>query len=77
MHHLVLEDEAPAELEEMTGRLMAEVAPKSEIEARLARRLAIAFWNGPSWDLPTQIQRFRAFRRLTEQQISRNLPAMR
>ena len=25
MHHLVLEDEAPAELEEMTARLMAEV----------------------------------------------------
>ena len=42
MHHLVLEDEAPAELEEMTARLMAEVAPMSEIEARLARRLAIA-----------------------------------
>ena len=46
MHHLVLEDEAPSELEEMTARLMAEVAPMSEIEARLARRLAIAFWNG-------------------------------
>ena len=46
MHHLVLEDEAPAELEEMTARLMAEVAPMSEIEARLARRLAIAFWKG-------------------------------
>ena len=46
MHHLVLEDEAPAELEELTARLMAEVAPMSEIEARLARRLAIAFWKG-------------------------------
>ena len=46
MHHLVLEDEAPAELEEMTARLMAEVGPMSEIEARLARRLAIAFWKG-------------------------------
>ena len=46
MHHLVLEDEAPSELEEMTARLMAEVAPMSEIEARLARRLAIAFWKG-------------------------------
>ena len=46
MHHLVLEDEAPAELEEMTARLMAEVAPMSEIEARIARRLAIAFWKG-------------------------------
>ena len=46
MHHLVLEDEAPSELEEMTARLMAEVEPMSEIEARLARRLAIAFWKG-------------------------------
>ena len=46
MHHLVLEDEAPSELEEMTARLMAEVAPMSEIEARIARRLAIAFWKG-------------------------------
>ena len=27
MHHLVLEDEAPSELEEMTARLMAEVGP--------------------------------------------------
>jgi hypothetical protein len=46
MHHLVVEDEAPAELEELTARLMAEVAPQSEIEARRARRLAIAFWKG-------------------------------
>ena len=46
MHHLVLEDEAPSELEELTARLMAEVGPMSEIEARLARRLAIAFWKG-------------------------------
>jgi hypothetical protein len=46
MHHLVLEDEAPAELEEMTARLMAEVEPLSEIEARIARRMAIAFWKG-------------------------------
>ena len=46
MHHLVLEDEAPSELEELTARLMAEVAPMSEIEARIARRLAIAFWKG-------------------------------
>ena len=46
MHHLVLEDEAPSELEEMTARLMAEVEPMSEIEARIARRLAIAFWKG-------------------------------
>ena len=46
MHHLVLEDEAPSELEELTARLMAEVDPMTEIEARLARRLAIAFWKG-------------------------------
>ena len=46
MHHLVLEDEAPSELEEMTARLMAEVEPMSEMEARIARRLAIAFWKG-------------------------------
>ena len=46
MHHLVLEDEAPSELEEMTARLMAEVEPMSEIEVRIARRLAIAFWKG-------------------------------
>src|SRR5215207_9366563 len=46
MHHLVLEDEAPEELEQMTARLLAEVVPMSEIEARLARRLAIAFWKG-------------------------------
>ena len=36
----------PSELEELTARLMAEVAPMSEIEARFARRLAIAFWKG-------------------------------
>ena len=46
MHHLVLEDEAPSELEELTARLMAELAPMTEIEARIARRLVIAFWKG-------------------------------
>ena len=46
MHHLVLEDEAPSELEELTARLLVEFDPMSEIEARLARRLAIAFWKG-------------------------------
>ena len=30
----------------MTARLIAEVAPLSELEARLARRLAVAFWKG-------------------------------
>ena len=38
LHHFVLEDEAPAELEELTARLLAELAPESEIEARLVRR---------------------------------------
>jgi len=46
MHHLVLEDEAPQELADMTARFTAEVAPQSELEARLARRLAVAFWKG-------------------------------
>jgi hypothetical protein len=46
LHHLVLEDEAPSELERLTARLMAECAPESEIEARLVRRMAIAFWKG-------------------------------
>jgi hypothetical protein len=46
MFHVVLEDEAPAELEEMTARLMEEVGAETEIEARLVRRMAIAFWKG-------------------------------
>ena len=46
MHHLVLEDEVPDELEELTFRMIAETGAVSEIEARLARRLAIAFWKG-------------------------------
>ena len=44
LHHLVLEDEAPSELEELTARLLAECAPDNEIEARLVKRMAIAFW---------------------------------
>ena len=44
LQHFVLEDEAPSELEELTARLMAEVEPESEIEARLVKRMAIAFW---------------------------------
>ena len=44
LHHFVLEDEAPSELEELTARLLAEVEPESEIEARLVKRMAIAFW---------------------------------
>jgi hypothetical protein len=46
LHHFVLEDEAPSELEELTARLLAEVGVESEIEARLVRRMAIAFWKG-------------------------------
>src|SRR6478672_2841750 len=44
LQHFVLEDEAPSELEELTARLMAECGPGSEIEARLVKRMAIAFW---------------------------------
>ena len=46
MRHLVLEDEVPDELEALIAHLAAEVGATSEIEARLARRLAIAFWKG-------------------------------
>ena len=44
LEHFVLEDEAPSELEELAARLMAEIEPESEIEARLVKRMAIAFW---------------------------------
>ena len=44
LEHFVLEDEAPSELEELTARLLAECGPESEIEARLVKRMAIAFW---------------------------------
>ena len=46
MEHLVLEDEVPADLEELIAHLADEVGAATEIEARLARRLAIAFWKG-------------------------------
>jgi hypothetical protein len=46
MHHLVLEDEVPDALEELIERLTEETGAASEVEARLARRLAIAFWKG-------------------------------
>ena len=46
LEHLVLDGEDAAELAALTARLMAELGPESEIEARLARRLAIAFWKG-------------------------------
>ena len=46
LHHLVLEDEDPGELEGLTARLVEEVGAQTELEARLARRLAVAFWKG-------------------------------
>jgi hypothetical protein len=46
LHHLVLDDEDPGELEGLTGRLLAEIGPEDELEARLVRRLAVAFWKG-------------------------------
>jgi hypothetical protein len=46
MRHLVLEDEVPDDLEELIGAITAEAGAGTEIEARLARRLAIAFWKG-------------------------------
>jgi hypothetical protein len=46
LHHLVLEDEAPSELEELVQRLLDELGAASELEARLVRRIALAFWKG-------------------------------
>ena len=46
LHHVAVEGEDAAELEALTGRLLAELAPESELEARLVRRMAIAFWKG-------------------------------
>ena len=46
MEHLVLEGEAPSELEELTARMIEEAGAETEIEVRIARRLAIAFWKG-------------------------------
>ncbi len=46
LHHVAVEGEDAAELEGLTGRLLAELAPESELEARLVRRMAIAFWKG-------------------------------
>ena len=46
LHHVAVEGEDAAELEALTGRLLAETAPESELEARLVRRMAIAFWKG-------------------------------
>ena len=46
MQHLVLEDDVPDDLEALIAHLTEEVGAATEIEARLARRLAIAFWQG-------------------------------
>jgi hypothetical protein len=45
-HHLVLEDEVPDDLEQLIPRIAAETGAAGEVEARLARRLAIALWKG-------------------------------
>ena len=46
MTHLVVEGEDAQELEALTFRMVVETGAVSELEARLARRLAIAFWKG-------------------------------
>ena len=46
MHHLVVEGEIPLHLDELITRLIEETGAEGEIETRLARRLAIAFWKG-------------------------------
>jgi hypothetical protein len=45
-HHLVLEDEVPDALDALIATVTDETGAASEIEARLARRLAIALWKG-------------------------------
>ena len=46
MHHLVLEDEVPDALEALIATVAEETGATTEIENRLARRLAIALWKG-------------------------------
>src|SRR3954451_17745822 len=46
LHHLVLEDEVPDALDALIATVAEETGAASEIEARLARRLAIALWKG-------------------------------
>ena len=50
MQHLVLEDEVPDALEALIETVTEEVGAASEIETRLARRLAIAFWKSERAD---------------------------
>src|SRR4051794_5726615 len=46
LHHLVLEDEVPDALDALITTVTEETGAVGEIEARLARRLAIALWKG-------------------------------
>jgi hypothetical protein len=46
LHHLVLAGEDPDGLEGLTARLLGEIGAEGELEARLVRRLAVAFWKG-------------------------------
>ena len=50
MEHLVLEDEVPDDLEELIETVAEEIGATTEIEHRLARRLAIAFWKSERAD---------------------------
>ena len=50
MEHLVLEDEVPDALEALIATVTEETGAASEIERRLARRLAIAFWKSERAD---------------------------
>jgi hypothetical protein len=45
-HHLVLDDEVPDALDALIATVVEETGAASEIEAHLARRLAIALWKG-------------------------------
>ena len=44
LRHVAVEGEDAAELEGLAARLLAELAPESELEALLVRRMAVAFW---------------------------------
>src|SRR3954471_13361793 len=46
LHHLVLEDEVPDALDALVATVTDETGATSEIEHRLARRLALALWKG-------------------------------
>src|SRR3954462_776308 len=46
LHHLVLEDEVPDALEALIATVVEETGATTEIEHRLARRLALALWKG-------------------------------